>query len=557
MKQKNTTLLLALFLLGIFMGAIDTGIVSPARELIQNSFGVDRSIGTWMITLYTLVYAISMPIVSKMADKYGYKKVYIFGIATFGIGSLFCGLANFYGTFAFFLLARAIQAIGAGGIMPIANAVIGNSFPEEKRGTALGMVGMIYGVGNILGPTLGSSIIDIAGSSHWGWIFFINVPISIAIILLSARMENTTAAVQKPMDLPGSVVLAGVIGSLMYALTNLDFFHFTDSIKTTEVYPFLLSFAILTPVLLFVEKRAKDPILNIKYFKDRQMLMILIISFIVGIGMMGMVFVPQFSENVLKIKAGSGGYLVTLLAVFSGIAAPFSGKLIDKKGARFVLALGFLFTVTGALFLGYVTTKSLTFISVFIGLALMGLGVGFTMGAPLNYLVLQTVPKEESASGLATMSLVRSIGLAISPSIMIGFIVDAAKGLQPKLMETLQTGLAASMPKGMSIPAAASGGGNAGAFKALQNADVTTIVDMLKEAVGSVVPAQAKPMIGKAIDSISDAIVTTFQSVMNTGYTHMYVAAAIIAACGFVAALLLRKKDVGIPADTVTHSMGE
>lgn len=536
MKKKGSTLILVLFMLGIFMGAIDTGIVSPARELIQNSFGVDRSIGTWMITLYTLVYAISMPIVSKMADRYGYKNTYIFGIATFGLGSLLCGLANFYGNFSFFLIARGIQAIGAGGIMPIANAVIGNSFPPEKRGTALGIVGMIYGVGNILGPTLGSSIIDLAGANNWGWIFFINIPISIAILILSSKMDNSKAPEQKPMDLIGAVVLAGVIGSLMYALTNIDFFNFVNSIKATNVYPYLLIFAILIPIVVIVETKAQDPILNIKYFKNRQMLIILVVSFIVGVGMMGMVFVPQFAENVLKLKAGSGGYLVTLLAVFSGIAAPVSGKLIDKKGARFVLAIGFIFTIIGTLFLGFVATKLLSFVSVLIGLALMGLGVGFTMGAPLNYLVLENVPKEESATGLATMSLMRSIGLAMSPSIMIGFIVDAAKNIQPSLMGLFTS----TMPKGMSMPT------GSGAFKALQNADVTTVVAMLKDAVGSVVPTEVKPMISMSITSLSDKIETAFQTTLNVGYTNMYIAAAIIAGCGFIFTLLLRKKTAKI-----------
>ena len=540
MFKKSKTLILILFMLGIFMGAIDTGIVSPARGLIQNSFGIDQSLGTWMITLYTLIYAISMPIVSKLGDKYGYKKAYIFGIATFGLGSLLCGLSNFYGNFEFFLGARAIQAIGAGGIMPIANAVIGNSFSEEKRGTALGLVGMIYGVGNILGPTLGSSIISIAGSTNWGWIFFINIPISLIIIILSLSLENSKAATEKPMDFLGSIVLGGVIGSLMYALTKLDFFNFTDSIKTTSVYPFLIIFAVLTPLMVFIEKRAKDPVLNIKYFKDKQMLVILIISFIVGIGMMGMIFVPQFSENVLKLKVGSGGYLVTLLALFSGIAAPVSGKLIDKKSARFVLALGFGFNIAGALFLAFIATSSLSFISIFIGLGLMGLGVGFTMGAPLNYLVLQTVPKEESATGLATMSLMRSIGLAISPSIMIGFIVDAAKNLQPKLLELFQAG----MPSSMNVMNFGTTSGSSEPFKALQNADITTIVDLLKQALGGVLPPTVKPMVLQAVDSLSNKIVDTFQTVINSGYTNMYMATAIISSVGLIATLFLRSKKI-------------
>lgn len=547
MEKKKTAVILILFLLGIFMGAIDTGIVSPARELIQNSFGVASNVGTWMITLYTLIYAISMPIVSKMGDRYGHKKAYIFGIAMFGIGSLLCGLSNFYGNFAFFLFARSIQAIGAGGIMPIANAVIGISFPKEKRGMALGLVGMIYGVGNLLGPTLGSGIINIAGTTNWGWIFFINVPISLAILILSRKLVNSKADVQKPMDLFGAILLGGVIGSLMYSLTNLDFFNFGTSIRSNGVYPFLILFAILTPIMVYVEKRAEDPVLNIKYFKNKQMFVTLILAFIVGVGMMGMIFVPQYSENILRLKAGSGGYLITLLALFSGIAAPLSGKLIDKKGARLVLLLGFGFTLAGTLFLGFIATIWLNFLGVFIGLALMGLGVGFTMGAPLNYLVLQAVPEKESAAGLAAMSLVRSIGLAVSPSVLIGFIVQAGKNIQPKLMEVLSSG----MPSGMSMPSTLDG--NTQAFKALQSADVTTIVEMLKNAFSMVLPDQVKPMVLNYIDTHSGEITNAFQSTLNSGYTNMYIAATLIAGLGLVITLLLKKNNVASETDTNTY----
>lgn len=539
MRNKKHALILILYLLGIFMGAIDTGIVSPARELIENSFGVGRSAGTWMITLYTLVYAISMPITSKMADRFGYKKIYLFGITTFGLGSLLCGISNFTGGYWFFLLARGIQALGGGGIMPIANAEIGNSFPEEKRGTALGLVGMMFGMGNILGPTLGSSILSLAGTTSWGWIFFINVPISIIIILLSFGLSNEKPAEQKPIDLAGGIVLAAVVGSLLYALTNLDYFTFMDSLLSVKVLPFLLLFLILTPVLIIVERKAADPVLNLKYFTNPQMLTVLIIAFFVGLGMMGMIFVPQFSENVLKIKAGTGGYLVTLLAVFSGIAAPLSGGLIDKKGARFVLSIGFLFNIAGCLVLGFAATYFLNFLSILMGLALMGLGVGFTMGAPLNYLVLKNVSREESASGLAAMSLMRSMGLAVSPGLLVGFIVNGAKNLQPKLMELFQTEFAQAMPQGQSAQAMSFGDGNA--FKALENADVTNVVELLKKALGTILPNTVSPMVTKLIDGISGKIVTLFQDTMNLGYQHMYIAAAIIAFLGFAATLFIKK----------------
>lgn len=289
------------------MGAIDNGIVSPAREIIQNSFSVSKSVGAWMITIYTLVYAVSMPISSKLSDIIGRKKMYIFGIVVFGIGSALCGFSNFYGGFSFLLISRVIQAIGAGGILPIATTVIGQSFPPEKRGTALGLVGAVYGVATIVGPTLGSAIIDLAGQNHWGFIFFINVPICILTLGLSRVMEESKVEIKNKLDIAGACILAAIVASLLYALTNMDFFEILGSLQQTNVFPFLIAFVVLIPLFVYIEHRAKDPVLSIKYFKNRQIVTIFIIAFIVGIGMMGMVFMPQFAENTLNLKSGSGG----------------------------------------------------------------------------------------------------------------------------------------------------------------------------------------------------------------------------------------------------------
>jgi EmrB/QacA subfamily drug resistance transporter len=542
-QKKHTTLILILFLLGIFMGAIDNGIVSPAREIIQNSFSVSKGVGAWMITIYTLVYAVSMPISSKLSDIIGRKKMYIFGITIFGIGSALCGLSNFYGDFTFLLIARVIQAIGAGGILPIATTVIGQSFPPEKRGTALGLVGAVYGVATIVGPTLGSTIIDIAGQDHWGFIFFINVPICIITLFLSRTMEESKMAVRNKLDILGALLLASLVASLLYALTNINFFAVGESLQQTNVFPFLITFIILIPVFILVEKRAADPVLSIKYFKNREIVTIFIIAFVVGIGMMGMVYMPQFAENTLKFKSGSGGYLVTLLAVFSGVASPLSGKLLDKKGAKLVLILGFACTVAGTLILGLIAAKTLSLIIVLIGIAFMGFGVGFIMGPPLNYLILGAVKEEEGATALATMSLIRSIGVTISPSFMIGFIIDASKNIQTELMQTLQEGFVKAGGADM-IPAMSSGGGssNGKLFASLQNADVTTIVSQLTDIFKQFLPEKAQTYVLPVINDMSLEIEKTFQSVLNQGYTHMFIASAIIAAVGIVVSLTLKNK---------------
>jgi MFS family permease len=180
-KKLNFGLIMIVYLLGIFMGAIDTGIVTPARTVIQNDLMVNENTGIWMITIYTLAYAASIPVIGKLADKYGRKYIYLTSIFLFGIGSLFCGLSQSFGSFSVLLMARVVQAIGGGGILPIATAEFGTTFPKEKRGLALGMVGGVYGIANIFGASAGSAIIDIFGQNNWQFIFYINVPITLVI----------------------------------------------------------------------------------------------------------------------------------------------------------------------------------------------------------------------------------------------------------------------------------------------------------------------------------------------------------------------------------------
>lgn len=524
-----------LFLLGIFLGAIDSGIVSPAREIIQHGFNISASSGIWMITIYTLAYAVSMPITSKMADRVGHKKVYTLSIAVFAIGSLLSGLTNYFDSYPLFLIARVIQALGAGGILPIATTVIGQSFSEEKRGTALGFVGMIYGVATIIGPTLGSAIISWVGQENWGAIFLINVPIAILILILSRGIPNTQNKSDKPIDVLGSVIIAGFIGSLMYALTNLNFFSLADSFISTNVYPFLIISALLLPLLIKIEKKAKDPIINLAFFTEKQMLTTMAIAFISGVGLMGMVFVPQFAENTLRISAGKGGYLVTLLAVFSGIAAPISGKLLDKKGGAFVLRIGFLSSVMGTLFLALVAAKTYAFFHVFIGLALMGIGVGFTMGAPLNYLVLNRASKENGASALATMSLVRSVGVAISPNIMIGFIVNAGQNVVGNIT-------AAIMPAGMQLQTTGGADVPREVLQQIQSADVTNIAERLMQFFNYVIPEDVKKYALPALEKSQDLITDVYQSTINQGYAQMFITTAIVATIGWMLTLFLKTK---------------
>lgn len=444
-KKMNFGLIMVVYLLGIFMGAIDTGIVTPARTIIQNDLGVNETTGIWMITIYTLAYAASIPILGKLADKYGRKYIYLISILLFGVGSLFCGLSQNFGSFTVLLLARVVQAIGGGGILPIATAEFGTTFPKEKRGLALGLVGGVYGLANIFGASAGSAIIDIFGQENWQFIFYINVPITIFILIAGfLALPNTKEKSVKKIDYFGITTLTLMVLSILYGLKNIDYFNFAETFKSTSVYPFLIIFIVLLPVFIFIEKRAEDPVINISYFKNARIIITLFISFITGIIIMGMIFVPQFAENSLKIATGSGGYFVIILGIFAGIGAPFSGKLIDKFGAKAVLAAGFIASIAGSVFLMFVAAPHPSLFSVIICLILLGTGIGFTMGTPINYMMLDNTKVEESNSALATVSLVRSIGTAIAPAIMVGFISHAGMSVQGNVM--------ALLPNEISVP---------------------------------------------------------------------------------------------------------
>lgn len=444
-KPLHFGLIMVIYLCGIFMGAIDTSVVTPARTVIQNGLGVGDQTGIWMITIYTLAYASSIPIMGKLADRLGRKTIYLICIILFGTGSLLAGLSQYIGHFGFFLMARAIQAIGGGGIMPIASAEFGTTFPEDKRGMALGMVGGVYGIATVVGGSLGSAILGAFGLQNWGFIFFINIPISLFIIICGfIFLPNTKIDDVKPIDKWGTLFLVMMILSLLYGLRNIDFFDFVKSFTSTDVYPFLIIFIVMLPFFIFAEKKAADPIMNLDYFREAPIVITLIISFITGVIMMGMVFVPQFAENALRMQQGSGGYFVMVLGIFAGVGAPVSGRLIDRYGPKLIMGAGFLLSIIGSLFLVLITTSYPNLLTVAICLILIGLGMGFTMGTPLNYMMLDNTKKADSNSALATLSLIRSVGTAIAPAVMVGFIAHAGV--------TAETNITAQLPKELVLP---------------------------------------------------------------------------------------------------------
>ena len=506
--DKKQRYILITFLLGVFMGAIDAGIVAPALTAIVQDFGINFKWSVWVVTIYTLIYAVSMPIIGKLADLYGRQRLFVLGIILFGIGSL---LAGFSSSMAWMMVARIIQALGGGGIMPIANAVIGQSFPPEKRGMALGLVGATFGVATIIAPNLGGFIVD---QLNWRWIFFINVPISIMIIVMALKIPNQVENEKKQLDWLGTMVLSIIILTLMYGLTNLEVNNVVNSLISWKVWPFLLlSIGLIYPFII-LEKRADDPIITLRYFKDRNIVFALIISFITGAGMISMIFVPAFSEILLGLSGGQGGYIMTILAVASGVSAGLGGILLDKWGSKQVVILGFALSLIGSLNLAFFANGWGTLI---IGLIISGFGIGFTMGAPLNYMILTLTEKEEASVALALVSLFRSIGTTIGPILLAGFITGAATKIPMSIEQNLKEKF------GKSIPTYQWENGQPGFQQGGFSLDKA--MDMLPDGMPTPIKQQ-----------IIEVIQETVKSTLLGGYTKLYIGSSIIFLIGIILA---------------------
>lgn len=406
LESKIRTIALSIFLTGIFMGALDHSIVGPALSSIVSAYSIDTSWGVWSFTIYTLLFAVSIPLMGKFSDRFGRKQIFMIGIAIFGLGSLIAAIAP---NFILFLVGRSVQAIGTGGIFPITAAYIAVSYSPEERAKTMGWIGGIFGLGSILGPIIGGYIIQ---NLEWQWIFFINVPISVLVILSMTALKLPQEIVKKPIDYPGIMVLTGLILAIMFGITSMNWIVL------------LIGFTLI-PVFIAVEKKSKDPIIKLKYFQSKFILLILLFSLLSGFIMASTInLLPLFIETQFAVTRAKAAFGVTPLAITSMLASLIGGHLVTKWGARKVLFIGFTLTTFGTLLLTLPTNYYLLLVVV----GIIGFGIGIIIGAPLNILIIRGTSMAEAGAAVGLLSLFRSLGSTIGPTIAGILLASATSG---------------------------------------------------------------------------------------------------------------------------------
>ncbi len=413
--DPSTIPLLLTLGLGVFAGALDLGVLSPALPALGIAFGAGPRDLPWIFTLYLLANVVSIPIMTKLADRNGRRPVYIACVSIFAVGSL---LAIFSQNFPMFLTARAIQAFGAGGIFPVATAAIADRIPPERRGAALGLVAATWGVAAIVGPLVGGLFTHFLS---WHWIFVANVPLAIVVIALArTTLPVTIANVRGPLDVPGIALLSlGLLG-LMFGLTQYDV---TGATSNLNPHLWLTGGVIALIAFVFAERTAKEPVIPPRFFTDRQLTLVYGLEILIGILEGALFFIPAALVAAEHLSYAAAGAVAAVGAVMFVVVIPGAGRALDAAGSRAVLTAGTTLTAAGLAIFAY------GFANVWVAIGAMvvaGCGFGALLGAPTRYIVTNRAGSKERSAAVGLLSVCLILGQILGGSLAGGVIGSQA-----------------------------------------------------------------------------------------------------------------------------------
>ncbi|MBG9474313.1 MULTISPECIES: MDR family MFS transporter [Priestia] len=414
-NKNNKILVMTGLMIGIIFSELDETVVNTAMPTIIRDLG-GLSMYGWVAGIYMLALSAFMPILGKLADLFSRKKVYFASMAFFIGGSIICGLSH---SMIMLLIGRGIQGLGAGGLMPLAMTISSDLFPVEQRAKVQAFMGPVMFIPMLLGPLMGGFFVD---QASWHWIFFVNIPVGlIAVIFLASGLKEVHERKKVIIDWAGAILLVAAIISLLITPVLVENEGYTWS------SPFIVSLlcvgVILIGLFIWVESKVIEPIVPLHLFRNRNILVLSLLVFTVGCGLMGSFSsFPYFAQNVLGLTPTESGYLTLPMMVGAVATSIVSGFLLTKVRYRELFVISFIMPVIGF----YLFSKldiSTTTLQVIIFFFITGLGLGVMFGGD-NLIVQESVEKEHKGIALATVPLFQSIGATVGVS-MFGTLLSS------------------------------------------------------------------------------------------------------------------------------------
>lgn len=395
--------------LAVFMQVLDSTIANVALPTIAGNLGAATSQGTWVITSFAVANAISVPLTGWLARRYGEVKVFVSAIFLFVLASFLCGIAPTLGALVAF---RVLQGAVAGPMIPLSQSLLMAAYPPDKRAMALALWSMVIIVAPIFGPILGGIISD---NWHWGWIFFINIPIGIVAGVLSWQQlkDRETDIVAMPIDRMGLILMVVGVGALQMMLDRgreLDWFSSGEIIILTVLAVLCLTY------LIIWETGADYPIVDLKLFKDRNFsvgVITLSTAFMVYMG--AIVLLPQVLQTQLNYTATWAGLASAPIGIFPVILSPLIGKFGNRLDMRVLVTISF--TVYAVCFFWRSEFSTDTdFMSVFWPQFIQGIGMAMFF-MPLTAITLSRIPGNQMAAASSISNFVRILAGGIGTSL--------------------------------------------------------------------------------------------------------------------------------------------
>ncbi len=409
-SNKKTKMLILLNVVIItFMSSIDSSIVNVALPEMAKKLSVSTAAIGWIVTSYLIAIVSMILIFGRLGDIKGTSRVFIFGTFVFTLGSFMCAISN---SLFFLIVSRAVQGLGASATMAIGHGIITQVFPSGERGRAYGLNATFVALGSMLGPPLGGFIIDILS---WRYIFLINLPIGILAFIIQIKfMPKPTGKTEGNIDWVGAVLFALssilIFGSLILG-ENIGYHN-----------PMIIS-ALAVGLICFIlfiniEKKLKEPLLQLNIFKNKLFSLNIFCAFLSFIGISCSMFIqPFYLQSVMNLSPTHAGMIIMTFPIILSIAAPFSGYLSDKIGSEVLTFFGLIFTSLS--FYLMTTLNEYTHLpTLIVFTAILAAGNGLFQ-SPNNALVMSNVSSKILGVAGSVNSLVRNLGMILGVSLSI------------------------------------------------------------------------------------------------------------------------------------------
>ena len=456
-----------------FMLLLDITIVNVALPSIQSSLHASFSDLQWVVDAYSLMLAAVLLTAGSLGDRLGRRRVFTAGFAIFSGASLLCGLS---GSPTVLNLARGLQGIGGSAMFATTLALIAQEFRGPERATAFGIWGATIGGAVAIGPLVGGAITDAFG---WEWIFFVNVPIGIAaIVLTESKLAESKNPDAEPVDWPGVATFSASLFLLVYGLVRGN----PDGWSSWQITGSLIGSAVLMLAFLVIERRSSHPMLDLSLFRKPAFDGVSIIAFGLSSSMFAMfLYLTIYVQDVLGFTPLQAGVRFLPITVASFVVAPVAGQLLNRIPARVFFGVGLTLVGTGLLLMRGLTPSS-HWTALLAGFIIAGAGIGMTNPAIASTAV-GVVPPEKAGMGSGINNTFRQVGIA-----------TGVAGLGAIFQSSIQSHLPASAPSGASQGIASAGPhvaapGGPAAVHAATSAFVTSLNELF--LIGAIVAFSA------------------------------------------------------------------